>query len=149
MAVQPIPKGFHTVTPYLVVNNAAKVLDFLKRAFDAKENHRSLRPDGTIMHAQTKIGDSMIMIADGSDTHPAAPATLYLYVADVDALYAQAVKAGGVSIMEPTTMFYGDRNGGVKDPSGNQWWIGTHVEDVSEAEMAKRSAAAAKAPQRG
>lgn len=149
MAVKPIPEGFHTVTPYLVSKGASKVIDFAKNAFDAKEVHRSMRPDGLIMHAQIKIGDSMIMIADGAPEHPASPVSLYLYVKDVDALYKSAIKAGGVSVMEPMNMFYGDRNGGVKDPAGNQWWIGTHIEDVPEAELKKRAEAAMKQPKRG
>ena len=149
MAVKPIPEGFHTVTPYLVVKDASKVLDFVKQAFDAKEMHRSVRPDGKIMHAQFRIGDSMVMIADGTPDHPPTPCSLYLYVKDTDALYKSAIKAGGTSIMEPMNMFYGDRNGGVKDPSGNQWWIGTHIEDVPEAELKKRAEAAMKQTKRG
>jgi len=138
MAVQPIPEGFHTVTPYLVVQGAAKVIDFLKGAFDAQEIHRSARPDGTVMHAQLKIGSSMVMIADAMDKYPPMTTSLYLYVTDTDAAYRSAMKAGGVSIMEPMNQFYGDRNAGVKDPAGNQWWMATHVEDVSTQEMERR-----------
>jgi PhnB protein len=141
MAVHPIPDGFHTVTPYLVVDGAAKLIDFLKQGFGAEEIHRSNRPDGGIMHAQVKIGDSMIMLADAAKEHPAAPCSLYLYVKDVDALYERAMKAGAKSIMKPENMFYGDRNGGVMGPGGVQWWIGTHVEDVPEGEIEKRAAA--------
>jgi uncharacterized glyoxalase superfamily protein PhnB len=141
MAVQPVPEGFHTVTPYLVVDGAAPLIDFLKQGFGAEETHRSKRPDGTIMHAQVRIGDSMVMLADATKEHPAAPCSLYLYVKDVDALYARAMKAGATSIMKPENMFYGDRNGGVMGPGGVQWWIGTHVEDLSEAEIEKRAAA--------
>jgi len=139
MAVQPIPDGFHAVTPYLVCQNASKVIDFLKRAFDAQEIHRSARPDGTVMHAQLKIGDSMVMLSDSmGDKYPPSPTSLYLYVTDTDAAYRNAMKAGGVSILEPMDQFYGDRNAGVKDPGGNQWWVATHVEDVTREEMERR-----------
>ena len=148
MAVQPIPDGFHTVTPYLVVDNAGKVIEFLKKAFGAQETHRSKRPDGGIMHAQVKIGDSMIMLADATKEHKATPCSIYFYVKDTDAWYNQAIKAGATSIMPPANMFYGDRNAGVKDASGMQWWIGTHIEDFSVEELEKRAAAAMKQPQR-
>jgi PhnB protein len=142
MAVKPVPDGFHTVTPYLVVDDAAKLIEFLKRGFGAEEMHRSKRPDGKIMHAQVRIGDSMIMLADGNESHPPEPCSLYLYVPDVDAVYRRAIAAGGTSILEPADMFYGDRNAGVKDASGVRWWIGTHKEDMTEAELEKRAAAA-------
>ena len=144
MAVKHIPAGFHTVTPYLVVKGVAKVLDFVKHAFDAKESERHARPDGTVMHAQIQVGDSFVMLGEPHDGQPAFPASLYLYVPNVDEVYQRAVKAGGTSISEPTDMFYGDRHGGVKDPAGNQWWIATHIEDVSPEEMKRRMAAHAK-----
>ena len=146
MAVKPIPEGFHTVTPYLVVKGVAKILDFVKHAFDAKEIERHARPDGVVMHAQVKIGDSFVMMgeADGTE-HPAMPASLYLYVPNIDEVYKRAIKAGGVSIREPADMFYGDRHGGVKDVAGNQWWIATHIEDVSPEEMRRRMEAQMKA----
>jgi PhnB protein len=99
------------------------------------------RPDGSIMRAQIKIGDSRIMIAEESEMAKATPSTLYLYVPNVDSAYQQAVKAGGQSIMEPTDMFYGDRSGGVKDPSGNSWFLATHKEDVAPQELQKRAEA--------
>jgi PhnB protein len=142
MAVRPIPEGHHTITPYLTVRDASKILDFAKQAFDAEITHEPLkRPDGTIMHAEIKIGDSRVMIAEESEIAKAAPSTLCLYVSNVDGVYQQAVKAGGAKIMEPTDMFYGDRTGGVKDPSGNSWMIATHKEDVAPQELAKRAAA--------
>lgn len=144
MAVQPVPAGFHTVTPYLIVPGVAKLLDFLKRAFDAKEAGRFERPDGGIMHASVQIGDSMVMMGEPMDESQAKPASLYLYVSDTDALYKRALEAGATSVMEPADQFYGDRNAGVKDASGNIWWIGTHIEDVPAEEMAKRAAAHAK-----
>lgn len=138
MAGKPIPEGFHTVTPYLVVKGAAKLIAFLTQAFDAKEIHRMLRPDGAIMHAQVKIGDSFVMMGEPMGGQEPIPAAMYLYVKDVDATYTRAIQAGGVSTTEPTNQFYGDRHGGVKDPCGNQWWIATHIEDVSPDEMKKR-----------
>jgi PhnB protein len=142
MAAKPIPDGHHTVTPYLTVHDATKVIDFLKQAFDAEITHEPVkRPDGSIMHAQVKIGDSRIMIAEESEMAKATPSSLYLYVPNVDDVYKQAVKAGGKTIMEPMDMFYGDRSGGVKDPSGNSWMIATHKEDVAPQELAKRAEA--------
>ena len=142
MAAKPIPDGHHSVTPYLTVRGAAKVIDFLKQAFGAETTFEPLkRPDGTIMHAEIKIGDSRVMIAEESEMAKATPSSLYLYVPDVDSVYQQAIKAGGKTIMEPLDMFYGDRSGGVKDPSGNSWMIATHKEDVAPQEMAKRAEA--------
>jgi uncharacterized glyoxalase superfamily protein PhnB len=148
MPVRPIPEGFRTVTPYLVLDGADRVLQFLERAFGAKNAQCMRRPDGKIGHAQVKLGDSMIMIADATPEHPAAPCMLYLYVEDCDDWYRRAVAAGATSIMEPRTMFYGDRNAGVKDASGMQWWFGTHVEDVPPAELERRAAAQAPMPKR-
>lgn len=140
MAAKPIPEGHHTVTPYLTVRSASNVIDFLKRGFGAEMTYEPLkRPDGSIMHAEVKIGDSRVMIADESEWAKATPSSLYLYVPNVDSVYQQAVKAGGQTIMEPTDMFYGDRCGGVKDSSGNSWMIATHKEDVAPNEMAKRA----------
>jgi PhnB protein len=139
MAVKPIPDGFHSVTPYLVVPGVAKLIDFLKQAFGARETERMAMPDGTIMHAQVTIDDSPIMMGEPPAQHPAAPTHLYLYVKDVDAVYRRALQAGGVSVMEPADQFYGDRHGSVKDPSGNTWWIATHIEDVSWEEIERRA----------
>jgi uncharacterized glyoxalase superfamily protein PhnB len=149
MAVKPIPEGFHTVTPYLVVSGVARLIDFLKEAFGATEMHRSTRPDGTVMHAQVKIGDSPIMMGEVMGEFTAKTTSLYLYVPDTDALYKRALAAGAVSIMEPMDMFYGDRNGGVKDFAGNEWWIATHIEDVPPAELERRAEEAMKRRQRG
>jgi PhnB protein len=142
MPAKPIPDGYHSVTPYLTVKAAAKVIDFLKQAFGAKLVHEPIkRPDGAIMHVEVKIGDSRVMIADESEYAKATPSTLYLYVPNVDTTYQQAVKAGGETVMEPADMFYGDRTGCVKDPSGNKWNIATHKEDVAPQELAKRAEA--------
>ena len=140
MAAKPVPDGYHTVTPYLTVRGASKVIEFLKQAFGAKLSHEPVkRPDGTIMHAQIQIGDSLVMIADENEMAKATQSSLYLYVPDVDSVYQQAVKAGGSPVMEPMDMFYGDRSGSVKDPSGNSWFIATHKEDVAPQELAKRA----------
>jgi uncharacterized glyoxalase superfamily protein PhnB len=142
MSVKTIPDGFHTVTPYLTVRNAPKVIEFLKQAFGAKMSHDAIkRPDGSVMHAQITIGDSRVMIADENEMAKATISTLYVYVPNVDSVYQQAIKAGGSNVMEPMDMFYGDRSGGVKDPSGNSWFIATHKEDVEPKELAKRAEA--------
>ncbi|HLX64509.1 MAG TPA: VOC family protein [Planctomycetota bacterium] len=138
MAVKPIPDGFHTVTPYLLVPDGAKLIEFLKQAFAAKEIICHKTPDGRVMHAQVQIGDSMVMLAEPPPGKPASVACFYLYVPDTDALYNSAMAAGGESLMAPADQFYGDRNAGVKDAFGNQWWIATHVEDVSDEEMKRR-----------
>src|SRR6476619_3899183 len=144
MAVEPIPKGFHTVTPYLVVIGVARLIDFLKEAFDAKEMHRSTRPDGTVMHAQVRIGDSPVMMGEAWGDFQPKPMALYLYVPDTDAVYRSAIAAGATSIQEPTDAFYGDRNAGVRDLAGNEWWIATRIEDVSPEELERRAAEAMK-----
>jgi PhnB protein len=141
MPVKPIPDGFHTVTPYLVVSGAAKLIDFLKRAFDSKETICHTKPDGSIGHAEVQIGNSMIMLGEASGEWKPMPSAIYLYVPNTDAVYKRALEAGATSIMQPADQFYGDRNAGVKDPCGNMWWIATHVEDVSPDEMKRRSEA--------
>jgi uncharacterized glyoxalase superfamily protein PhnB len=141
MAVKPIPDGYHTVTPYLVVKGVRKLLDFVTKAFDAEVKFQMARPDGEVAHAEFRVGNSMIMCGSASDQHPPLPAMLYLYVTDVDAVFQKAVAAGGEVVRPVENQFYGDRSGGLKDPCGNQWWIGTHIEDVSMEEMAKRAAA--------
>ena len=142
MVVKPIPDGFHRVTPYIVAQGAARLIDFLKDAFGAAVVSRHDKPDGSVMHAQLKIGDSMIMLTEACDKAPSGLVSMYMYVEDSDAVYERALKAGGTSIMEMSTQFYGDRHGGVKDPSGNSWWVATHVEDVSDEEIARRASSA-------
>jgi uncharacterized glyoxalase superfamily protein PhnB len=141
MAVKPIPEGYHSVTPYLVVRGAAKLIDFLTQAFEAKEIFRMPRPDGTVMHAEVKIGDSIVMMGEAMGDMQPMPGTMYLYVHDADAVYRRALQAGATSVMEPADQFYGDRHGGVKDPAGNHWWIATHKEDVPPDELQKRAQA--------
>jgi len=137
MAIQPVPEGFHTVTPYFVVKGARQLMDFLKQAFQAEEIFVHTTPEGGIGHAQLRIGDSMIMLGEAMEPWQPMTASLYLYVPDTDAVYRRAIEAGGKSLMEPTDMFYGDRNGGLQDPFGNQWWIATHIKDVSPEELKK------------
>jgi uncharacterized glyoxalase superfamily protein PhnB len=143
MPVKPIPEGYHSVTPYLTVHGADRLIEFLKGAFGAEEKERFQRPDGTIMHAELKIGDSIIMLAEANEQWQARPTNLYLYVNDTDSIYRRAVQTGATSLMEPSDQFYGDRNAGISDPAGNFWWIGTHVEDVSREEMERRARAQA------
>ena len=140
-AVNPIPKGYRTVTPYLVVKGAAKLIEFMKKAFGATVVDRMEGPGGTIAHASLRIGDSMIMMGEAGGKWKPMPATIYLYVDKVDAVYQRALKAGAKSVMKPADQFWGDRHGGVKDASGNQWWISTHIEDLSPAEIRKRGEA--------
>ncbi len=141
MTVQPIPEGYHNVTPYLTVHQAAQVIDFAKAVFGAEEKFCMDNPDGTIAHAEIIIGDSVIMIADANDSNPPMPSTLHVYMEDVDAVYERAMQAGATSIREPKNEFYGDRMAGVKDMSGNHWWVATHVEDLSPEEFEARAAA--------
>ncbi len=144
MAVKPIPDGYHAVSPYLVVSGAAKVIAFVEKVFGAKVKERMARPDGTVMHAEVIIGDSIVMMGEPRTGQPPMPAMLYVYVTDVDAAYQRALNAGGTSVMPLADQFYGDRSGGVKDPCGNMWWIATHTEDVPPEEMEKRAVAAMK-----
>jgi PhnB protein len=138
MGVNPIPEGYHSVTPYLIVEGAAELLDFVKSAFGAEERFRMPTPNGTIGHAEVKIGDSIVMVADGAEEWPVMPTFVYLYVDDCDATYQRALAAGATSVKEPEDQFYGDRNATVRDSVGNLWGIATHIEDVTEAEVAKR-----------
>jgi uncharacterized glyoxalase superfamily protein PhnB len=143
VAVNPIPEDYHSVTPYLKVRDASGLIDFLRQAFDAEERDRMERPDGKIMHAEVRIGDSVVMLGDVAEGEAPMPTTLNLYVEDVDATYRRALAAGATSVREPADQFYGDRSGGVQDPFGNQWWISTHVEDVSPEEVRRRAEAQA------
>jgi PhnB protein len=147
MPVQPVPEGYHTVTPYLAVEDAAEAIDFYQRAFGAKERVRMPGPRDMIMHAELEVGDALIMLSDPfpqASTKPpkelgGTSVSIFLYVEDIDTIYKQAVDAGATSLMEPDDMFWGDRFGSVQDPFGHSWTIATHVEDVSPEEMAERS----------
>ena len=139
MAVNPVPDGYHTVTPYLVVPDVEALIEFTKQAFDAKETERVPGPDGAVTHAEVRIGDSVVMMGRAQPPNPPIPAMLYLYVEDTDAVYRRALEVGATSVMEPADQFYGDRNAGVKDAAGNQWWIATRKENVSPEELARRA----------
>ncbi len=139
MAVKAVPDGYHSVTPHMTVQGASRLVDFLKQAFDAKENYRMAHPDGTLVHAEVKIGDSIVMAGEARGQAKPMPCSLYLYVADVDAVYRRALQAGATSTMEPANQFWGDRTAAVKDPSGNHWMIATHKEDVPPEELRKRA----------
>jgi PhnB protein len=149
MAIKPIPDGYHSVTPYLMVKNAAKAIDFYVRAFEAKELFRMPDPKGGIGHAEIRIGDSPVMLADeqpemgyvGPQTLGGAGVSLMIYVDDVDRLFRKAIEAGGKETRAVKDQFYGDRSGTLTDPFGHVWTVATHKEDVSEEEMKRRIAA--------
>ena len=146
MPVKPIPDGYHTATPYLIIGGAAKALDFYKQAFGAEVRMSCPMPDGRIGHAEIQIGDSCIMLADefpemgakGPKALGGSPVGICLYVNDSDAVFARAVKAGGTVLRPLQDQFYGDRSGTLTDPFGHQWTISTHKEDVSPEEIEKR-----------
>ncbi len=148
--VQPIPTGFHSVQPYLVVNDAARAIDFYQRAFGAKENFRMAGPDGKIGHAELKIGDSTIMISDETpQSGTRSPRSLggttcgiFLYVPDVDTTFRQAVSAGAKQDQPVQDQFWGDRYGRLTDPFGHSWSLATHKENVPPEELKKRAKAA-------
>lgn len=141
MAVKAVPEGYGTVTPFLTVKGAAKIIDFLKQAFGAEEIMRMPGPGGVVMHAEVNIGNSRLMLSEAMQ-NPPSQSSFYLYVNDADAMYKRALAAGATSQIEPRDEFYGDRAAMVKDPFGNVWSVATHKEDVSPEEMAKRMAAA-------
>lgn len=150
--VKPIPEGYHTATPYLILSGAAKALDYYQRAFGAQELMRMASPDGQhIMHAEIRIGDSPIMLADeypdmgyrSPKAYGGTSVSLMLYVDDVDKVFKQAIAAGGKELRPLADQFYGDRTGTLEDPFGHVWTVATHVEEVSEAEMKKRAEAMA------
>lgn len=151
MAVKPIPEGYHSVTPYLIVKGASRAIEFYKKAFGATEVMRFPGPNGTIAHAEIKIGDSVVMLADegmGEYRSPEAiggsPVSLMIYVPDVDKTFEQAKKNGAKETRPVQDQFYGDRSGHLVDPFGHVWTVSTHKEDVSAEEMQRRMSAMAK-----
>jgi PhnB protein len=144
-AIRPIPEGMHTVTPHLICAGAADALEFYRKAFGAIELSRMPGPDGKLMHASIRIGDSVLMINDempqwgsfGPKHLKGSPVTIHLYVENADAVFEQAVRAGAKITMPLDDMFWGDRYGKVEDPFGHQWSIGTHVRDPTQEEMQK------------
>jgi PhnB protein len=153
MAVKPIPDGYSSVTPYLIVNGASKALDYYKMAFGAQELMRFDGPDGKIMHAEIQIGNARIMVADESpemghkspQSIGGSATGLMLYVDDADSTFERAITGGAKVMKKVENQFYGDRSGSLTDPFGHIWTIATHVEDVSEEEMQKRMEAASRA----
>jgi PhnB protein len=143
-SVKPIPEGYHTVTPYLVVSDSARALEFYAKAFGAQEKVRMAGPDGRIMHAEMQIGDSMVMVADenpgckSAQSSGGSPVSIFLYVEDVDSTFNQAVQAGAKADMPPQDMFWGDRFGKLTDPFGHLWALATHIEDVAPQDMKRR-----------
>jgi|SRR5215469_9318877 uncharacterized glyoxalase superfamily protein PhnB len=121
------PQGYNDVSVYIVTDGAQRVVDFLKKTFDAEELRRFDTPDGKIMHGEVRVGDTVVMIADAGGNYPAFPAWLHVYVPDVDAAYKKALEAGGTSVQAPVRKEDPDKRGGVKDPAGNTWWISTQV----------------------
>jgi PhnB protein len=156
MPTKAIPDGYHSVTPYLVMRDAARAIDFYKRALGATETFRFNTPDGKLGHAEIKVGDSVIMLADemldsgyrGPQTLGGTAVSLMVYVEDVDSQFKRAIDAGAKIKQPVKDQFYGDRSGTLEDPFGHVWTIATHIEDVSEEELAKRAAATHKKPAR-
>jgi PhnB protein len=150
MAVKAIPDGYYSLTPYLVCQGAAKAIEFYARVFGAQEVVRMPGPDGSIAHAEVKIGNSMLMLADENEERGqlspssigGSPCSIMFYTDDVDAVFTRAIAAGAKTEMPPADMFWGDRMGNLVDPFGHKWAIATHKEDVSPEEMEKRMAAA-------
>ena len=148
MAARPVPQGYHTATPYLIVKGASQAIEFYKKAFGATDVMRFAMPDGNVAHAEIKIGDSHIMLADewpdmgyvGPQTLKGTSCSILLYVEDSDALFDRAVAAGGNAIEAMQDKFYGDRSGTVVDPFGHRWTISTHKEDMTVEEMQRRAA---------
>ena len=144
--VPPIPAGYHSVTPYLVLDGAAKAIDFYKQAFDATELFRMPMPDGKVAHAEIKIGNSPVMLADASEefkgpsSFGGTPVSLMIYVEDVDRVFRQALAQGATQLRPVVDQFYGDRSGTLVDPFGHVWTVATHIEDVSSEEMERRMA---------
>ena len=147
MTVKSIPEGYHSVTPYLSIKGAAAAMEFYERAFNAEEIFRLIAPDGKIGHAEIKIGDSPIMLADACDQGAFRPPAelsgtsigMHVYVKDVDALFAQAIKAGAKAVRPVQDQFYGDRTGTLEDPYGHVWFLATHKEDLTPDEIHRRA----------
>jgi PhnB protein len=138
--IRPAPEGYHTVTPWIISRDAAQLLDFVREAFGAEEIARIHNEDGTIGHAEFRIGDSVVMAFDAKEEWPDTPSFIRLYVEDGDAVYRRALEAVATSVTEMTDLFFGDRVGRVRDPQGNLWWIQARLEDLDPQEMEKRAA---------
>lgn len=147
---RPVPAGYHTISPYLIVRGAADAIDFYTQAFGAHETGRMAGPDGRVMHAELKIGDSRVMLTEETPAMNAlspqslngSPVSLFLYVEDVDAQFARAVEAGATPVQQPADMFWGDRWGMVTDPFGHSWQLATRLEDLTHEQVRERMATA-------
>jgi PhnB protein len=145
-SVKPIPEGYHSITPYLIIKGASEAIEFYKKAFGAEETVRMASPDGKIGHAEIKIGDSNIMLADefpemgysSAQTLGGSPVSLLIYLEDVDTAFQRAIDAGATVVRPLANQFYGDRMGSVSDGFGYQWMLSTHIEEVAPEEMKKR-----------
>lgn len=137
-STRAVPEGYSSVTPYLIVNGVAGLIDFLTVAFGGEERFRVPNDDGTIGHAEVRIGDSVLMTFDARPDWPHTPSFLTLWTDDCDAAHHAALAAGAIVVTELTTNAWGDRGSRIRDPFGNLWWIQTHVEDVSDDEIARR-----------
>jgi PhnB protein len=138
MPINPIPQGFHAITPYLFAQGASRLVEFIAAAFEGTVIFQQKRSNDAIMHATMQIGDSMLMLADPTPEFGPMPASIYLYVADCDAVYHRALSSGGVSVFPMMTLPSGQRYGAIKDPCGNIWWVATQVEDVPPDEQERR-----------
>ena len=139
MSVKPIPEGYQQAIPYLVVLDAKAQMDFLLNVFDGKEINRMTTPDGSVVHGEVKVGDSVIMIGQAREESQVRKSMVYLYMEDCDAYFNKAKEAGATVVSELEDQFYGDRHGAVEDSNGNQWYIVTHQEEVSPEELQKRT----------
>lgn len=145
--VKPVPDGHRTVTPYLAIKDAARALEFYERGFGATETYRLTLPDGRVGHAEMRLGDSVVMLADefpefggkAPTTLGGSPVSIHLYVEDVDGFFKRALAAGARELKPVADMFYGDRSGQLQDPFGHLWWVATHKEDVPPDELQKRA----------
>ena len=154
--VKPVPEGYHSVTPYLVVQDAARALDFYQRVFGAKEIVRMNNPQGRVGHAEIRIGDSILMLAEETPNSGVrspqsvngSTVSIFVYLEDVDSVFNKALSAGAQEVQRPADMFWGDRYGRLTDPFGHSWSLATHIEDVTPEEIGRRAQEAAKAAQR-
>jgi uncharacterized glyoxalase superfamily protein PhnB len=138
--IRPAPEGYHTVTPWIISRDTSQLLDFVREAFGAEEIARIHNEDGTIGHAEFRIGDSVVMAFDAKEEWPDTPSFIRLYVEDGDAVYRRALEVGATSVTEMTDLFFGDRVGRVRNPQGNLWWIQARLDDLDTQEMEKRAA---------
>lgn len=139
MSVSYIPEGYNNVSPYLMVKDIDVMMDFLIEVFEAEELERMKGPEGWVRHGEVRIGDSVIMMGRAREDFPEMESMIHIYTADVNAVYDRAMAAGATSLMEPTDQFYGNREAGIKGPLGNQWWMATRIEKLSDEELEKRA----------